>query len=145
MKLEDYLDEEFKLLGVTVRGTIATPEHKRSFPTVVTIVTTFKLNDATVEAALIDCEIGYWKYKRYRIQSLESYVKQTLETMFQPSGIAVCDHRDQFDPELGSIIAKGRLLKALRARRFMAAQVFDGSDADPQLQMDRYRRAERFG
>lgn len=116
-RLTEWLDIEFALLGVTAYGVIATPEHKRKFPLSVTIATTSKIDDGTLEMTLVDCEVDYWKHKRYRIQSIESYIKQTLESRFQPSGIAVCDHRDLLDPELGKVIAEGRLLKMLKQEK----------------------------
>jgi len=114
MKLIDYLSEEFKLLGVTVYGIVATPCHKRRFPAAVTITTPYYVNETTIDNLLVDCEVDYWKKKQYRCHSMSSYIKLTLEKRFNPIGVAVCDPRDQYDFDRGSLIAQGRLLKSLR-------------------------------
>lgn len=108
------LDTEFMHRGITAHGIIAIPNHKRNFPRSVTIITTTRLDDVTVDGVLAEAEIDYWQHKRYQHQSMGSHIKQAITSRFAPAGVAVCDHRDPLNPDLGKVIAEGRLLKLLK-------------------------------
>jgi len=118
LSLEEYLDIEFNLLGVTphiahIRQAIA---HTAGFPRAVTIASVDPINVATMKHVLFAIEMTYWRTGRPRSQSIASYMKQQLEAD-GCAGIAVCDYRDQFSRKRGRIIAKGRLFKLLRKEK----------------------------
>ena len=112
MKLEDYLDEEFKLLGVTPHIThLRLPED--SYFTVVTVASKFQMAYPDVFTRLSVILANAHVKKR---SDLGTYLIQEFDKC--ENGVALCHHLDQFNRERGRIIAKGRLLKALRAARF---------------------------
>ena len=118
LSLEDYLDEEFRLLGVEPYIYHIQPIEPLPHGAVraVTIASVAAINVEAVRGDLTSIEMLYWRLGRRRSQSIASFMKQQLEGDGY-AGIAICDYRDQFSRKRGRIIAKGRLLKALRKER----------------------------
>ena len=105
-KIEERLDREFAKFDMRPRVF----HYKDVVPfNTITVVTNigWKWNDIAV--FIRECSKSAFKHKHnhatYMLQELE---KQDIV------GIAICDHRDQFNRKLGRIIAKGRLLKHLK-------------------------------
>jgi len=111
MNLEEYLDEEFRLLGVTPHIThlkllqesyyrvitVATPHHVPYLDSVKLLGVFFSVARNEKRSDLGAFLIG-------------AYAKRSC-------GVALCHHLDQFDRKRGRIIAKGRLFKLLRQER----------------------------
>lgn len=112
MKLEDYLDEEFKLLGVTPHITHLKLPEDSYFP-VVTVASKFQMAYPDVSKRLWVILANAHTKKR---SDRGTYLIQEFNKC--ENGVALCHHLDQFNRKRGRIIAKGRLLKALRAARF---------------------------
>ena len=120
LSLEEYLDEEFWLLGVELYIYHIQPiePHPHGAVRAVTIASVAAINVEAVRSSLFSIEMLYWRLGRRRSQSIASFMKQQLEQQLEAdgcAGIAVCDYRDQFSRKRGRIIAKGRLRKVLRA------------------------------
>lgn len=117
MNLEEYLDEEYRLLRVTPYVCHIQPLNQiPGRPRAVTIVTTYQINKEAVRRGLQSIETNHRRSGPPYQQSLASYTKESLE-MDGCAGVAVCDYRDQFNRQRGRIIAKGRLFKLLRKER----------------------------
>lgn len=109
MNLEEYLDEEFRLMKVT-----PSIHHIKmwgdSYFNVVTVAVPdqLKYNDVLEQLGIIVgdcCEAGRKDYGRFIV---DAYNRLGW-------GVALCHHTDQFSRKLGRVIAKGRLFKVLRA------------------------------
>jgi hypothetical protein len=108
MKLEDYLDEEFKLLGVEVRVRHLLPDkYVKGAVSAVTIAT----------VGNIDLNRVMWNWRDPNVYNRRmAYIMCSRISEVYP-GVAVC--RTPKSKKTRRIIAKGRLLKALRAERQM--------------------------
>ena len=114
LSLEEYLDEEFKLLGVVPHVRHLYPIcDVVGLPRAVTIASITPINVETMESVISAIECGHRRMGSPRSPSMAIYMKQQLEAD-GCAGIAVCDYRDQFSRKRGRLISKGRLLKALR-------------------------------
>lgn len=114
--LNTALRMELALLGVKARGFTLIPSHARVFPAAITIVALAPVDEKVIAAALFDIEVDYWRLKQYRKQAIEGYIKHQLLSRLYPAGVAVCDHRDLFDPDTGEMIAIDRFLTVMRAK-----------------------------
>lgn len=114
LSLEEYLDEEFKLLGVVPHVRHLYPIcDVVGLPRAVTIASIDPINIESMQYAISAIEILYGRMGSKQSRSVSSFMKQQLEAD-GCAGIAVCDYRDQFSRKRGRLISKGRLLKALR-------------------------------
>jgi len=111
MTQEEYLNAEFGLLGVEPHITHVKLSED-AYYTVVTIATPYHVEYKEVAkrlaVSLTDCCLkGRNDYGSYLIDVFTEH----------RCGVALCHHLDQFNRKRGRIIAKGRLLKALRKER----------------------------
>jgi hypothetical protein len=110
MDLEARLDEELGLLGVTphithLRGTFW------SYYPAVTVATIDKEHYTTLDSTL---SIIY----RHACEKKSNIGTVAVDMWAERrAGVALCHYLDNFSRKRGRIIAKGRLLKILRARR----------------------------
>jgi len=109
-KVEEKLDSEFEELGVKPR------------------VYHFTEGIAPFNAITIVDDNKNWTWKTMRGSLDNAFTREYLWLRgYSPAtrfifalkqmhlyGVAICDHRDQFNRKLGRIIAKGRLLKHLK-------------------------------
>jgi hypothetical protein len=107
LSLEEYLDEEFRIVGVTPHIThIRLPQE--SYYTVVTVVSRHHItyHDQVRWLCVIFADA------RVKKSTLGTFVLNAYaEGGF---GVALCHYSDSFNRQRGRIIAKGRLLKVLR-------------------------------
>jgi hypothetical protein len=107
---EQKLDAEFAKLGVK-------PYIYHFFPpggtiTAVTIASPEPRRWAVV-AGIIETGIAYYQNNSAHNNALMSFMLYWLDG-HEMQGAAICGLRDNFDRQLGRVIAKGRLLKHLR-------------------------------
>ena len=115
LSLQDYLVEEFKLLGVKPHVCHIRPiRDVAGLPRAVTIASVDPINIESMQYAISAIEILYGRMGSKQSQSVASFMKQQLEAD-GCAGIAICDYRDQFSRKRGRLISEGRLLMALRS------------------------------
>jgi hypothetical protein len=107
LSLEEYLDEEFRIVGATPHIThIKLPQE--SYYTVVTVASRYHISypDQVRWLGMVFADA------RVKKSNLGTFVLNAyVEGGF---GVALCHYLDSFNRQRGRIIAKGRLLKALR-------------------------------
>lgn len=108
---EEYLTEEFRLLGVKPHIThLKQPDD--CYYNVVTVATSTPHDYLRLSMVLSGCYLEGRVTKRSDLGTL--ILDRFAEFGF---GVALCHHLDQFSRERGRIISEGRLLKLLRAER----------------------------
>ena len=117
MKLEDYLDEEFKLLGVEVKVRHLLPDkYVKGGVSAVTLASVERIDVDKLTDMLDDVEADYHYGMPWTKQISMKYSMIPKIRSLGYRGFAVCGTPKS--KKTRRIIAKGRLLKALRAARF---------------------------
>jgi len=113
MDQEQWLDEEFRLLGVTPHITHIKflPESRYS---VVTVASELPISYVDQERQFGAIIFDY-QHEMKRRSDIGRYIVDAYAEY--DCGVALCHWHDQFNRQRGRIIAKGRLLKVLRAER----------------------------
>nr|QNO41459.1 hypothetical protein CIDILJJO_00006 [Methanosarcinales archaeon ANME-2c ERB4]QNO42107.1 hypothetical protein INBEEEIC_00009 [Methanosarcinales archaeon ANME-2c ERB4]QNO42310.1 hypothetical protein OEDCDHIP_00027 [Methanosarcinales archaeon ANME-2c ERB4]QNO42473.1 hypothetical protein LBOOMNCC_00026 [Methanosarcinales archaeon ANME-2c ERB4]QNO42703.1 hypothetical protein AOABALHP_00006 [Methanosarcinales archaeon ANME-2c ERB4] len=111
MNLEVYLDEELALLGVTPHIT-----HLRLTKTDCFAAVTVAAPDYEDHLGM---HIRLFRFFGAAFVAQRQDLGRFLVGAFAgiENGVALCHHLDQFNRKRGRIIAKGRLIKAIRAAR----------------------------
>jgi len=121
MKLEEYLDIEFELLGITPHIThLKMPEN--SYFNMITVATRHK---EPYDVLMKSCSVIF--ADAYRAKKVRHNLGRFVVSKWAGKGYGVspCHPSDQFDRWHGRVVAKGRLLKVLRAERLKRAALHD--------------------